>query len=316
MFNSYASPSPALDEGRVYVSFGSPCTACIDARTGSVVWQRTDLVCNHLRGAGSSPLVYGNLMILHLDGCDRQYVIALDKATGKTVWERPRSMDFQDLDPATGKPKLEGDYRKAFSTPLVVQGERGPVLVSLGSMALYGYEPQTGKELWRVESLGSHSGSSRPVAGHGLVFSPMGYIGELWAVRPEGHGVVTDTHVAWRYARSVARRSSPLLVGDWLFSVDAEGVAACLNARSGKELWKARLGSNHSASPLFAEGRIYFFDERGKTTVIEAAAAYRRLAENRLEDGFMASPAVSDKALFLRTRSALYRIEERSSDSR
>ena len=310
-FNSYASCSPLVDEGRVYVSFGSPSNACLDAETGEILWKRDDLVCNHFRGPGSSPLVYGNLLILHFDGSDRQYVIALDKQTGKTVWKTDRTVDFQDLDPATNLPNREGDYRKAFSTPIVVDVAGKPVLISLGSMALYGYDPSTGEELWRVDSIGSHSGSCRPLFGHGLVFSATGYTGEIWAVRPDGRGVVTESHVAWKYPRKSARRSSFLLVDGRLCAVDAAGVAECLDAKTGDEIWKARVGGNHSASPIHCRGRVYFFDEGGKTTVIEAGAEYKVIAENRLDDGFMASPAVSGKSLYLRTKTALYRIEEK-----
>lgn len=309
-FNSYASPSAVVEEGRVYITFGSPFTGCLDAKTGKVLWERTDLVCNHFRGAGSSPIIYKDLLILHFDGSDFQFVTAFDKNTGKTVWKTPRSVDFQDIDPETGKPKIDGDYRKSFSTPLIVDVQGKPVLISLGSMCLYAYEPETGKELWRAESPGSHSGSARPVAGHGLVFSPIGYTAEIWAVRPDGRGAVTNSHVAWRYERAAARRSSPLLVGDWLFDVGGDGVAACLDAKTGKELWKQRLGGNFSASPIHAKGRIYFFDEKGKATVIEAVPKYKVLAVNSLDDGFMASPAVSGNALYLRTKTALYRIED------
>ena len=311
-FNSYASPSPVIEEGRVYVSFGSPYNACLDSKTGEVIWERTDFVCNHFRGAGSSPFLYKDLLILHFDGSDRQYVVALDKRNGKTLWKTDRTMDFQDLDPKTGKPMIDGDFRKAFSTPVIADVRGRPVLISLGSMALYGYDPDTGKELWRVDSVGSHSGAGRPVTGHGLVFSPLGHTAGVWAVRPDGHGAVTDSHVVWKYSRASPKRSSMLLVGDWLFLVDAAGVAACLEAKTGKELWKERLGGNYSASPIHAAGRIYFFDENGKSTVIEAAPKFRTLAVNRLDDGFMASPAVSGNALYLRTKKALYRIEDRS----
>ena len=311
-FNSYASPSPVIEEGRVYVSFGAPYNACLDSNSGAVIWERTDFVCNHFRGAGSSPFLYKNLLILHFDGSDRQYVAAMDKRSGKTVWKTDRTMDYQDLDSQTGKPTRDGDFRKAFSTPVIADVHGKPVLISLGSMALYGYEPEAGKELWRVESVGSHSGAGRPVTGLGLVFSPMGYTGGVWAVRPDGHGVVTDTHVVWKYPSTSPKRPSMLLVGEWLFWVDSVGVAVCLDAKTGKELWRQRLGGNYSASPICAGEKIYFFDENGKSTVIEAAARYREIAVNRLDDGFMASPAVSGDALYLRTKKALYRIEERS----
>ena len=305
-FNSYASPSPVVEEGRVYVSFGSPYNACLDSKTGDVIWERTDFVCNHFRAPGSSPYIYKNLLILHFDGSDRQYVAAMDKNTGKTVWKTDRSIDFKDIDPKTGKSVADGDFHKAFSTPLVVETRGKPVLISLGSTALYGYEPETGKELWRVESMGSHSGSCRPVAGFGLVFVSMGYTAGVWALRPE------DGHVVWKYPRSSARRSSPLLVGDRLFIVDSAGVAACLDAKTGKELWKERLGGTFSASPIDAGGKVYYFDETGKSTVVEAAPEYKPISVNRLDDGFMASPAVSGNSLYLRTKKALYRIEDKT----
>lgn len=313
-FNSYASPSPVIEEGRLYVSFGSPYNACLDTRTGEPLWQRTDLVCNHYRGPGSSPLIYRNLLVLHFDGSDRQYVVALDKLTGKTVWKTDRAMDFQDLDHDTKRPKRDGDFRKAFSTPLIAEAGGKPMLISLGSMALYGYEPDTGKERWRVESLGSHSGSARPVFGHGLVFSVIGYTAGLWAVRPDGRGVVTDSHVVWKYDTASQKRSSPVLVGPWLFLVDSAGVATCLEAKTGKLLWKERLGGNYSASPLHASGKLYCFDESGRGTVIEASSTYKVLAVNRLDDGLMASPAVSGDALYLRTKKAIYRIEDRRAE--
>lgn len=311
-FNSYASPSPVIEEGRVYVSFGSPCTACLNSSTGEVLWQRNDFVCNHFRGAGSSPMIWRNLLILHLDGSDRQYVVAMDKQTGKTVWKTDRSVDFHDLEAGTGQPSREGDLRKAFSTPVIADVQGKPLLVSLGSMALYGYDPLTGAERWRAEAIGSHSGACRPVLGHGLVFSPMGSGLELWAVRPDGHGVVTDTHVVWKHKGNVSRRPSVLLVGDLLFMVDDGGVASCLEAKTGTGVWKERLGGNYSASPIDAGGKVYFCDQDGKATVIKASREYQVIGVNRLDDGFMASPAVSGNALFLRTKSALYRIENRS----
>jgi outer membrane protein assembly factor BamB len=310
-FNSYASPSPVIEEGKVYVSFGSPFTGCIDSKSGEVIWQRTDFVCNHFRGAGSSPFIYKDLLILHLDGSDKQYVAALNKHTGETVWQTDRSVDFQDLDPATGQPKLEGDLRKAYSTPVITRVDGKDVLVSLGSMALYGYDPETGEELWRVASVGSHSGAVRPVVGHGLVFTSMGSGGELWAVQPDGRGDVTDTKVAWVYKRAVPRRPSPLMKDDLLFMVTDDGIAACIEAKTGTEVWRNRLGNNFSASPILNGDRIYFFDESGKATVISASSKFEVLATNLLESGFMASPAVSGNALYLRTRTHLYRIEER-----
>ena len=308
-FNSYASPSPVLEEGRVYVSFGSPYTGCIDMEKGDVIWERKDFVCNHFRGPGSSPFIYKNLLILHFDGSDHQYVVALNKDTGETVWRTDRSVDYEDIDPETGKPGREGDMRKAYSTPTILNVDGRDLLLSLGSMALYAYEPETGKEVWRAAAIGAHSGSTRPVAGHGLVFMPMGSgKSKMIAVRPDGKGDVTETHIAWEHTRVVPKRPSVLLVGEHLFMVDDGGIAACLEAKTGEEVWKERLGGNFSASPILVGNHIYFFDEEGKSHVVEAATEFKRISENELEAGCMASPAVSGDTLYVRTKTHLYAI--------
>jgi outer membrane protein assembly factor BamB len=309
-FNSYASPTPVAEPGRVYVTFGSAGTAAIDTRTMKVLWERRDLECNHFRGAGSSPIVFRNLLLMHFDGSDVQYVVALDKNTGKTVWKTDRTVDFRDLGP-DGKPQAEGDYRKAFATPQIVEVNGRPLLVSLGSRAAYGYDPLTGRELWRIEEPTTFSSSARPVTGHGLVFYTTGFNnGQLLAVRPDGSGDVTATHVAWRVTRSVPRKPSVVLVGDLLFMVNDSGILSCVEAKTGNIVWTGRVHGNYSASPLAAGSRVYLFSEEGKTTVIEVGREHKVLAENALEGGFMASPAVLGKALILRAGPYLYRIEE------
>jgi outer membrane protein assembly factor BamB len=309
-FNSYASPTPAIEAGRVYVTFGSPGTACLDTQTGKVLWERRDFVCNHYRGAGSSPVIFNNLLIMNFDGSDFQFIVALDKNTGKTVWRTDRSMDYQDLD-ADGKPKEHGDWRKGYSTPRIVSFDGAPpICLSLASKAMYAYDPTNGHELWRVENRNSHSGSATPVVGMGMIFINTGFgRGELWAVRPGGSGVVTDTHVAWKVKRNSPNKPSVLFVDDLIYMVDDAGIASCVEAMTGKDVWRNRIEGNYSASPLYADGRIYFFSEEGKTTVIEPGRTFKVLAENELEDGFMASPAVIEKGLILRTRTSLYRVE-------
>ncbi|HET7694385.1 MAG TPA: PQQ-binding-like beta-propeller repeat protein [Vicinamibacterales bacterium] len=310
-FNTYASPSPVIEPGRVYVTFGSPGTAALDTATGKVIWERRDLECNHFRGAGSSPIVFRDLLIMHFDGSDVQYVVALDKRTGRTVWKTPRSVDFKDLEP-NGKIKADGDFRKAFATPLIVTVAGQPVLISPGSMAAYGYDPLTGRELWRLEERTSFSSSTRPVAGHGLVFYTTGFnTGQVLAVRPDGRGDVTETHVAWRSTRGAPKKPSLLLHDDLLFMVNDNGVVACVEARTGAEVWTGRLNQTYSASPISAGGRVYFFGEDGKATVIEAGRTFKVIAENLLDDGFMATPAIDDAALYVRTKSHLYRIQGR-----
>ena len=309
-FNSYASPTPVIESGRVYITFGSPGIACIDTKTLKTLWTRRNFVCDHFRGAGSSPILFGDLLINHHDGADLQYAFALNKMNGRTVWNTKRSVDYMDLGP-DGKPKADGDWRKAYATPHIAAHNGRPVLISSGAKAHYAYEPATGRELWRVEELGQHSTGSRPVLGQGLIFISTGYSkSQIMAVRPGGKGVVTDTHVAWRYARSaVPEKPSMLLVGELLYMVgDKGGIVTCLEARTGKEIWSERIGGNYSASPIYADGRLYFCSEEGKTTVLALGLTFKKLAENKLDEGFMASPAVVGKAFFLRTKTHLYRI--------
>ncbi|MBI1368848.1 MAG: PQQ-binding-like beta-propeller repeat protein [Planctomycetes bacterium] len=309
-FNSYASPSPVIEAGRVYVTFGSAGTACIDTATGKVLWTQRDLYCNHFRGAGASPILFENLLILPFDGSDYQFICAMDKNTGKVVWKTNRSVDFGDLEPS-GKPKGDGDFRKGFATPLIAALDGKPVLLSPASKAGYAYDPRTGEELWRIEEKSNHSASSRPVAGNGLAYFCTGLArGQLWAVRPGGSGVVNDTNVVWKVLRGVPKKPSPLLVDGLIYMCEDSGVLTCLDAMTGQEIWKDRIDGTYSASPIYAAGRIYFFEEHGKTTVIEAGKTFKKLAENTLDDGFMASPAVVDNALYLRTRTHLYRIEK------
>ena len=309
-FNSYASPTPVAEPGRVYVNFGSAGTAALDSRTGKTIWQRTDLECHHFRGPGSSPILFRNLLIMHFDGIDVQYVVALDKETGKTVWKTPRSIDFKDLTPE-GKPTADGDFRKAFATPHIMDVQGRPLLISLGGKAAYAYEPMTGKEVWRLEHRDSHTASTRPVTGHGLFFYATGWeTSRVLAVKPEGRGDITATNVVWQFTRAVPMKPSLLLAGDLIFMVNDNGIVTCVEAKTGTQVWQSRIGGTFSASPLYAAGRVYLFDEDGKATVIEAGREFKLLAENLLDNGFMASPAVLGDALILRTTMDLYRIEE------
>lgn len=299
--NSYASPTPAVEEGRVYVHFGSYGTACLDTATGKVIWSRRDLPCNHWRAPASSPVLWGDRLFIHFDGYDRQYVVALEKATGRTVWQRDRAIDYGTDN---------GDFKKAFGTPSVIRVGRQDQLVSPSAVATIAYEPATGKEIWKVYH-GGMNVSARPVYGDGLLFLTTGDMAptRLLAVRPDGQGDVTSTHVAWRHNPGVPSRSSLLLAGDLLYMANESGRATCLEARTGRPVWDKRLGGEFWASPVFADGRLYFFDNAGTTTVLEPGREGRVLAVNRLDDGCMASPAVAGRALFVRTKTHLYRIE-------
>jgi outer membrane protein assembly factor BamB len=247
-------------------------------------------------------------------------IVALDKNTGETVWRTERSIDYQDLGP-DGQPAAEGDFRKAFSTPHVALIDGAPILISQGAKAVYAYQPRTGAEIWRVEERQNHSASTRPLFANGLVYAPTGFSqGQLLAIRPGAKGEVVDANasssaetqlrIVWKTRRGAPKKPSLLHREGLLFGIEDGGVATCWDALSGEVIWNERIGGNHSASPLLAAGRIYFFNEQGEAAVIRADREFQVLARNKLDDGFMASPAVIGDALILRTKSRLYRVEE------
>ncbi len=307
--NTYASPSPVIERGRVYVHFGSYGTACLDSDSFKVLWKRDDLPCRHFRGPGSSPVLFKDFLILTMDGIDVQYLAALDKMTGATVWKTNRTANWNDIE-ADGRPRGDGDFRKAYCTPIIVDYRGAKQMLTVGSKAAYCYDPQTGSELWKIDHP-AFSPASRPLFdGTNAIFSTGNGKGETVAVRMGGSGDVTDTHVVWRNARGTPRMPSPVLVNDLLFMVSDAGIATCLESATGKELWQERLGGEFAASLLYADGRVYFFGQDGKTTVLKPSRTFEVLARNQLPDGFLASPAVAGKSLLLRTRTHLYRIEQ------
>ena len=299
--NSYASPTPVIEEGRVYVHFGTNGTACLSTETGSILWTNQTLKLEHKEGPGSSPILYNGYLIVNCDGLDVQYVVALDKHTGKIVWKTPR----------TGEIHSNPDFRKAYSTPLIVHASGHDELVSTGAQQVMGYDPDTGAELWKVRYTG-FSNVARPVIGDGLVYVVTDFARpQLWAIQPGGHGDVTEKRVRWKLAKQAGASPSPLLVEGSLYLVTNRGVASCVDAASGDILWTQRLGGDYSASPLAADGRIYIGCENGTTFVIAPGKEYKLLAENQLDGRIMASPAAVDHAIFLRSDTHLYRIEKR-----
>jgi outer membrane protein assembly factor BamB len=293
--NSLASPTPIVDGDRVYVHFGADGTAALTTG-GDIVW-RTRLAYESQHGNGGSPVLYGDLLIVSCDGSDEAFVVALDTRTGKVRWKTRRRQPWD----------------QAYSTPLVIRVGEQDQIVSVGAYRAAAYDPASGKELWRVSYGSGFSNVPRPVYGHGLVYIATGFQQPtVIAVRPDGSGDVTRTHVAWTLRRSAPFTPSPLIVGDELYIVNDLGILSCLDARSGAILWQQRLGGNYSASPVFADGRIYVQSEEGVTTVIAPGREFRRLAINRLDGATLASMAVSDGAIFVRSDSHLYRIASRN----
>jgi len=298
--NSYATPTPAIEAGRVFVHYGTHGTACIDTTTGKILWKREDLHCDHWRGPASSPILWENLMIVNFDGYDVQYVVALDKKTGQTVWKKDRNINYGTSD---------GDQKKGYCTPTVFKINGEYQLVNPSAGAVISYQPLTGEEIWRVNCGGMNS-AARPILGQGLIFANTAAGGiRQFAIKMDGHGDVTKTHIAWKNNREMPTRPSPILDGEYLFTIADAGIINCLEAKTGKSIWSKRLEGAYSASPIFAAGRIYFFSQDGETPVIEAKPEFKLLATNKLDAGFMASPAVSGQAIYLRTKTHLYRVE-------
>ncbi len=296
--NSYATPTPVAESGRLYCDFGTFGTACLDSESGEVRWKR-QLPLEHYHGPGSSPALYKNLLILVRDGGDQQYVTALDKETGKTVWK-------SDRPPLSTPVRM---FRKSFSTPLVFAAGGQEQMVVPGAQWFVSYEPETGKEIWRVDNGKGETVAPRPVYGGGLVYVSTGVLSgkpQLWAVRVDGQGDVTQTHVAWKLPSSIGFMPSPLLVGRELYLLSDDGFVTCIDALSGEILGKARAGGNYSASPVYAEGRIYCFGREGRTVVLRADRELAVLAENQLDGPVIGSPAFTHSAIYLRTDSHLY----------
>lgn len=300
--NSFASPTAVLENDRVYCHFGSYGTFALDAKTAKVLWQSTEHQIDHQTGPGSSPVSWGKFLFMNFDGTDKQFVVAIDKETGKTAWATKRS----------GKMDDRPDMQKAFCTPVLAEGSTGMQVISPGANWVYGYDALSGREIWKA-SYGQLGFSTvpRPIIGHGMVYVATSYMqSRLLAVKLDGSGDVTESHVAWKHDVAVPQKPSLILVGDEIYFVNDKGVAVCLDAKTKEERWRERMPGQYSASPIHVDGRIYFCSQEGKTTVIAPSRQYKELAANQLEGGFMASPAVAGKALFLRTDTHLYRIEE------
>lgn len=300
--NSYASPTPVLADGNVYCDFGAFGVACVRQEDLSVVWRR-QLPIEHYVGPGSSPVAVGDVLVLTRDGADQQYVAAVDRQSGETVWKQDRPPIRAD----------NGDLRKSFCTPLVIEAGGRQQVVIPGAQWFVAYEPATGDEIWRVDHGRGFSNVPRPVFDGERLFLCTGFTTpKLWAVDPTGEGDVTASHVLWKHRTQVPTMPSPILVEDRLYFVSDKGILTCLDAKTGKQLLRERLGGNYSASPLLADGKLYFASHEGEVTVLDASEMYEVLAVNKLDGQLMASPVPYAGDLLIRSAEHLYRISDRT----
>jgi outer membrane protein assembly factor BamB len=301
--NSFASPSPVLVGGRLYCHCGDFGAVCLDAASGEVLWRNRDLRLNHENGPGSTPVIWQDKLIVHLDGSDLQSIAAYDTASGKIAWRTTRSGTLRD------DPQL----KKAYGTPLILPLDGRDVVLSPAADWLYAYDPATGLELWKMSyGVLGFSIVPRPVAADGLLFVSTSFLQpELLACRLDGPA--TPPEIVWREKKGAPTMASPLVVDGLLFMVSDKGIATCLEAATGERVWTERLGGNVSSSPLFADGRIYVGNRDGETFVIRPRREFELLATNHLEGGIFATPAAVGRAIYLRTEHALYRLNKKGS---
>jgi outer membrane protein assembly factor BamB len=300
--NSYATPTPAIEEGAVYVHFGSMGTACIDTKTADILWKRTDLKCDHVQGPASCPVIYKDLLILHYEGVDIQYIVALNKRTGEMVWKSIRPQEYYVNEPPIA--------RKAYSTPIFIHLDGKDLMISSGSEVCIAYDPLTGKEIWRIV-YSSDSAISMPVYENGVLIISTGYHPpvRLMAVNPEGSGNISETNILWRYDKNIPGINSPVAHNGLLYMIQEEGKIQCVDVKTGQVIWTNHLKGNFYSSPIYAAGHIYLPSKQGIIYVLQEGKEFTLLAENKLDSEIWSSMAISGKSILLRSDKAVYRIE-------
>jgi len=305
--NSYATPTPCIEEGFVYVHFGRYGTACVNTSNGKVIWQRKDIEFLDIQGPGSSLLLYKNLLILHCEGTDRQLILALDKSTGQTVWETQRPKEIYD--------KLEPIGKKAYITPIIINVNGRDQLISNGSAACIAYDPDTGKEIWRVVG-GDDSTISMPFCEDGIVYFYTGFktdeegekYAELLAVNPDGIGDISESHVIWRMRTPILQLLTPVIKDGMIYTIDTKSIMMCIDAKTGSIIWSKRVRGKYNSSPVYAAGNIYFSSTQGDITVIREGRSIDVKAENNLEGEIWTTPVILEGNILIRTSKYLYKI--------
>jgi len=292
--NSHASPTPLVDDGKLYVHFGTNGTACLDL-AGKILWKNEELIYSPVHGGGSSPVRAGEVIVFSCDGASDPFVVGLDRNNGKIRWK-------------TNRPKSSGKLF-AFATALSLELDGKQQIILPGANWIASYDPANGKEIWRAWH-GGYSVVPRPLYGHGLVYFSSSFDrAKLFAIRPDGKGEVTKTHIAWESAKSAPHSPTPVLVGEELYCVSDRGIASCIEARTGKLHWRERVGGGYSSSVLAADGKIYFQNEKGDAVVIKAGKKFKVLSQNKLGERTLASYAISSGAIYIRGAYHLFKIQ-------
>jgi outer membrane protein assembly factor BamB len=296
--NSYASPTPAIAQGNVVCHFGSYGTWCLDAQTGAEIWHR-QYVVDHSVGPGSSPVIFEDKVLLVCDGMDQQFVVCLDLETGEEVWRTARPPV------RTSNP----EFKKSFSTPLIIEAAGKTQAVIPAAEWIASYDPRTGREIWRANHGDGYSIAPMPTYQSGMIVFSTGYgRPDFVGVDPTGEGDVTATHIRWRAKNAPAM---PSFVGHEgkVYTVTESGILTCLDAESGDIIAKSRLGGNYSASPILANRRLYFFSREGFASIFDCSPEFQQLARTNFANPIMASPAMIENDLIIRTRDFIYRIK-------
>ena len=307
--NSYATPTPCVEKGFVYVHYGSMGTACINTSSGKIVWKRIDFKCNHVQGPASSPIIYKNLLILHFEGTDVRYIVALDKSNGKVVWRSDR--------PAEPYVPLTEIGKKAYITPIIINVKGRDMLISNGSAICIAYDPNTGKEIWRVVD-GAESTISMPFTEKGVVFWYTGFMvasdgtkfTDLLAVNPDGNGDITGKNILWKKRDELSQNQmlSPVIKEGLIYTLNTRNIMMCIDAATGEEVWSTHVTSNFNASPIYNNGNIWFFSVKGEAMAIKAGRKYEVVVQNQMDSPIWATPAFLRNSVILRTDKFLYRI--------
>lgn len=296
--NSKASPTPLISGDMLFVHYGHLGTACLDLQ-GDVRWRQTSLKYNPVHGNGGSPIRVGDSLFFSCDGAQDPFAVALSIRDGSVLWRVDR--------------KTSAEKKFSFSTALLITNGTRQEIISPASGAVFAYDPAQGRELWRVDYGNGYSVIPRPVFSNGLLFIGTGYDKpNLLAIRPGGTGNLTASNIVWQTSRSAPNTPSVLAMGEEVYFISDGGIATCADAKTGKVHWNERLDGDYSASPVWAEGRIYFLNEAGLTTVVRASTKFEVLAKNDIGQKTLASPAVIDGAIFIRSRDIMFRVGPRA----